>query len=173
MNNGSCTNCYAGYAISGTTCVSLSTINPFCLTFNGLNCTYCSAGYYIGSNGVCTAANAWCKAYNMTNGYCTSCYTGFTLKGTICGWSQSPSLRLLTPSALKKHINPLHEWFLNLPLASNIIISTHLYRWLTHINFNESTEEIINYFNFIIFHFLRIDNSWYWIGPSLINIIKF
>jgi hypothetical protein len=84
MNNGNCLTCYSGWAVSGTTCVALTTINPYCATFSGLTCTNCNAGYYIGSNGICSVANAQCATYNMNNGNCLTCYSGWAVSGTTC-----------------------------------------------------------------------------------------
>ncbi len=47
-------------------------------------CVNCSDGYFIGSTGLCTQVDPYCKSYNKTNGACLSCYDGFTLTGTKC-----------------------------------------------------------------------------------------
>jgi len=73
-----------GYAISGTTCVALLTVNPWCISFIGLTCTNCHAGYYIGSSGQCVPANPLCLTYNMTTGACLSCNAGYGLSSGSC-----------------------------------------------------------------------------------------
>jgi len=90
MTTGACLTCYSGWAVSGTTCVALVTLNPWCLVFNGLVCTSCSAGYYIGTGGQCTAVNPQCATYSMTTGACLSCYAGYAISGTTCVVAPTP-----------------------------------------------------------------------------------
>lgn len=79
--NGDCTSCYPGYLIKGSSCgvPSATDADPNCLTFyEPNNCSQCYASYYL-SNGMCNKINLLCKTYNKTNGYCLSCYPGYTL----------------------------------------------------------------------------------------------
>lgn len=66
VNTGYCLSCYNGSALSGTKCVYLSTIDPYCKTFNGLICINCHNGYFIGPQGLCTPANPLCLNYSQT-----------------------------------------------------------------------------------------------------------
>jgi hypothetical protein len=66
LNTGDCLSCHVGSALSGTKCVYLSTIDPYCQTFNGLICILCDGGYYLGNGGFCTPANPLCLNYSQT-----------------------------------------------------------------------------------------------------------
>lgn len=39
----------------------------------------CSQGFFLGSNTLCQQVDPLCKTFNASNGFCTSCYGGFTL----------------------------------------------------------------------------------------------
>jgi hypothetical protein len=64
--------------------VTLRSLNPYCTSFSGSTCTNCSSGYYIGTNGICTVANALCATYSMTTGACLSCPAGYNLDSGKC-----------------------------------------------------------------------------------------
>lgn len=82
--NGWCTSCYPGYSLTvGGLCdisqnYALSTNDPYCTVFSGINCLQCSNGYYL-INGHCSQINPLCKIFNQSSGNCTSCYQGYTL----------------------------------------------------------------------------------------------
>jgi hypothetical protein len=81
-----CLTCQVGFTLVNNRCVDIRAVNPYCKTFvSGTNtCSACFNGYYIGSNGICTGLNSVCDTYNMNNGGCTSCPSGFILYGKIC-----------------------------------------------------------------------------------------
>jgi len=81
MSSGVCLSCYWGFALWGSTCVEFVSINPYCLSFSGLNCTACQSGYVI-NNGVCTFANPNCASYDII-GSCLNCSQGY-LSGPLC-----------------------------------------------------------------------------------------
>jgi hypothetical protein len=83
-SNGYCLTCYSGYAVSGNTCVSLSSIDINCQSWAGLRCTLCGNGYYINANGLCTLADQSCATFNPTNGNCVTCPAGWVISGTTC-----------------------------------------------------------------------------------------
>jgi hypothetical protein len=61
--------------------VELASLNPYCLSFSGINCTTCKTGYVM-TDGVCTFANPNCGSYDIAGG-CLNCSQGF-LSGTLC-----------------------------------------------------------------------------------------
>jgi hypothetical protein len=84
-----CSACYDGYTLSNGQCIISSSVSsentdPYCIKLQGVTCLTCANGYYLPSNGSCTQLNPLCKTSDMATGYCTLCYTGFTLSGTTC-----------------------------------------------------------------------------------------
>jgi len=98
--NGDCLTCYPGYIVKDKTCIipTASDADANCIKFySSGNCSSCYVGYYI-LNGVCTKINILCKTYNLVNGYCLSCYPGYTLyPNGQCNIPQSYSLQASDP----------------------------------------------------------------------------
>lgn len=95
LNTGACTSCYNGYQLdSSSKCVnSTSTYsNILCSVWANQICTQCSTGSYFNSAGICVTANSLCKTFNSMNGYCTSCFNGYTLSENTCVVSNLPSI---------------------------------------------------------------------------------
>ena len=44
----------------------------------------CQDGFFRNIYGNCEAVNPLCKTYNLINGFCTSCYNGYTLNQGSC-----------------------------------------------------------------------------------------
>jgi hypothetical protein len=80
---GTCTTCASNYAILSGFCVVANTLGPFCNQFSGSSCTNCTDQYYVFMGG-CTPSDPSCLTYNMTTGYCTSCYSGYSVQNGAC-----------------------------------------------------------------------------------------
>jgi len=84
MTNGACIDCYQGYIISSNTCIVAFVVTiPYCSMIVGTVCSSCVKGYYV-SNGACRAVSILCNTYNMSNGFCTTCYAGYVLQSAQC-----------------------------------------------------------------------------------------
>jgi hypothetical protein len=84
MSTGSCTSCFSGWAVWGTTCSQTSSANPYCTAFTGMTCTNCVDRFYLGVNNICTAVNQACYAYSVTTGLCLNCQPGWKLANGLC-----------------------------------------------------------------------------------------
>jgi hypothetical protein len=89
-NTGKCLTCYTGYEICAEGCIPApatpgpSYNQPLCNTFDSTGkCTKCATGAYF-NNGVCVQANANCQTFSQTNGWCLSCYAGYSLQVGQC-----------------------------------------------------------------------------------------
>jgi len=88
-STGACLTCYSGYVIQGIICIlgGSTNIDVNCAQFSTTNsslCVKCSNNYYINPKGVCAQFNTLCKTSNTTNGFCLSCYAGYSLQNGIC-----------------------------------------------------------------------------------------
>jgi hypothetical protein len=85
-NDGNCTDCYGGYAVSNGKCVIATSItNPNCRRFVNQTCISCYSGYYVDqASNICTAISPLCRTSNPTTGVCLSCFNGFTLMNGAC-----------------------------------------------------------------------------------------
>ncbi len=105
-DNGACTGCYPGFALSGSICV-LSTastvIDPNCLNYTSGKCVQCSLRYIIGANGACQNVNPLCNTYNPS-GACLSCYPGYGVFNGNCVTTATtaidPYCKTLSPTGL-------------------------------------------------------------------------
>ncbi len=78
--SGACITCFQGYSILNNDCVVSTLINQDknCKTYDSNNiCTSCYQGFYV-MNSKCQANNPLCKTFNISNGFCLSCYPGYT-----------------------------------------------------------------------------------------------
>lgn len=86
-NDGTCTSCYPGYALSDLkTCVKAveGEKDPNCKTFNNGVCVSCSKGAIFNQNGKCIIIDPSCFTFNDQTGDCTSCYPGYSVSGRVC-----------------------------------------------------------------------------------------
>ena len=62
-------------------CVKSENVNrdPNCAEFTGNICTKCAKGSFFNKNGTCETSNPYCRQFNILNGKCIGCYTGFKL----------------------------------------------------------------------------------------------
>lgn len=77
---GGCLTCYPGFGLIEDTClpgIVTNAFDPNCNSFKGNDCIKCSKGYFLNSNAKCQAVNPACKTYDITNGACTSCFSGY------------------------------------------------------------------------------------------------
>lgn len=94
--------CSFGYAVSGSSCVSLDSM---CQDQLGYSSSYdslsssckCSYGYVIGDYGQCTSASQWCSSkigimsqYNNSSKKC-ECMSGYEYNGTKCEYKSHSS----------------------------------------------------------------------------------
>lgn len=93
--NGNCLSCYAGYTLTGGSCVAVPLVadnsqpaDVLCARWSGSTCLQCSKSSY-SVNGVCTQSDPLCKTFDSTNGACTSCYNGYLLQGGACEQDKS------------------------------------------------------------------------------------
>ncbi len=80
--NGACLTCYPGYSISGIACiVSARQSDPNCKSFSaGGPCTSCYNGFYLSQTQLlCMPLSPLCKTSNLTNGFCLSCFPGYSV----------------------------------------------------------------------------------------------
>jgi hypothetical protein len=83
-SNNQCLTCKPQYQLFGSYCVSITSLNPYCSSFNDTSCVSCSLGYYLHNDGTCDPANTLCFTYDMNTGACLSCFSGLTLWGSTC-----------------------------------------------------------------------------------------
>lgn len=84
LTNGNCLSCYAGYALSGNTCVVAAVVNiPYCAQVVGNTCASCINGYYV-SAGACALVNVLCGTYDQSTGACLSCIPGYVFQAGQC-----------------------------------------------------------------------------------------
>lgn len=82
-DNGQCTSCYAGYALSNGTC-SPSTSPNSCSKFNSNgSCAECGTGSYL-SQGQCLTIDTQCANFSVSTQACTSCYPGYSILNGVC-----------------------------------------------------------------------------------------
>ena len=83
---GVCTDCYLGYRLSGGKCIQFSnaglasTSDPHCAEWTGRNCSKCADRSYFGPIGFCIPVSDYCRTWDKYDGYCLSCYLGYTLQ---------------------------------------------------------------------------------------------
>ena len=60
--------------------------DPGCAKWDWPNqkCLQCSTRYYFNNQGICTQVSDYCNTYNSVTGACLTCYSGYTLNGTVC-----------------------------------------------------------------------------------------
>lgn len=83
MIGSSCAICAPGYNINTqSTCdpASNKQTDPNCQMYSGNICIKCSSFFYIGQNNFCTPVSPLCNTYNPTNGYCITCFSGFSIQ---------------------------------------------------------------------------------------------
>lgn len=81
--NGNCLSCYNGFILSGTTCAIAPQIAN-CLNYSSsYTCIGCNAGFYLNNN-QCTKVNPLCATYNLSNGQCLTCPSGYSLSLGQC-----------------------------------------------------------------------------------------
>jgi hypothetical protein len=68
-----CASCYPGYTLSLGKCIILGNQDKNCNQTLGLSCLSCKDRYYL-LNGICTEVRIQCKTYQITTGYCTTCF---------------------------------------------------------------------------------------------------
>ena len=86
-NNQTCTSCYDGTYLNGTTCVACPVGCETCSS--GTHCTTCELGYTALSSPIvtsvsCVKCSSPCAQCSGTSSTCTSCISGFTLVGWKC-----------------------------------------------------------------------------------------
>ena len=91
---GGCLSCYPGFGLIEDTClpgIVTNAFDPNCNSFKGNDCIKCSKGYFLNSNAKCQAVNPACKTYDINNGACTSCFSGYevALGGCVISTVQS------------------------------------------------------------------------------------
>ena len=79
-----CEQCNEGYVLSDEKCTAdpFAGLDPNCrlydlATFN--KCLACSAGFFLNTLQKCEQVDPLCKTFNGNNGFCLSCYVGYTL----------------------------------------------------------------------------------------------
>ena len=83
-----CVGCYSGYSLLKNVCqitkveVGKEIANCFAYNPEG-SCLQCLDRYFV-QNNTCQEVNVFCKAFSLTNGSCTDCYTGFRLVSGTC-----------------------------------------------------------------------------------------
>lgn len=78
-----CLKCERGMVITRGICVSVTTIDVNCRTYNKNQCLQCYQGYYL-INNQCRLPNFNCSSFNLTDGGCLTCFLGFTLTNKQC-----------------------------------------------------------------------------------------
>ncbi len=61
--------------------------DPNCLLFSGTLCIECKNKFYLNSSGsqlICSPVNSMCDKYDMLNGNCLSCNSGYFIIGNNC-----------------------------------------------------------------------------------------
>jgi hypothetical protein len=86
---GACLSCYQGYSLVNGNCVisvaaSSNNTDLYCIKVEGSTCTQCANGYFLNVSKICQQVNPLCKNFDSTTGYCTACYTGYSVQGTTC-----------------------------------------------------------------------------------------
>ena len=81
--------CYtsSGYILSNGNCIipGQSVANPLCAHFNTAGqCTQCKPRTFFGPSRICSYVNAQCNTFNVNNGNCLSCWTGYVLSNGNC-----------------------------------------------------------------------------------------
>ena len=87
-NTGACTSCYPGFGLLEDTCLpgfgGANNFDPNCNKFEGDICVKCSVRYFLGQDGKCKNVDPSCRDYDERNGDCTSCYSGYEVRGGKC-----------------------------------------------------------------------------------------
>ena len=81
-----CDECYIGYSLVNNTCLESDEdlTDKYCKEWKDNVCLECSQGSFLNVDNFCKLVNPLCKTYNRNNGFCTSCYPGFTLIRSGC-----------------------------------------------------------------------------------------
>ena len=87
--NGNCLSCYGGYLLQSGACVVNPSpfnggSNPLCSTWAGTQCIKCSTRCFFDAAGICTSVSDQCQTYDPSNGYCFTCYAGYSLANGVC-----------------------------------------------------------------------------------------
>jgi len=103
FTNGACLTCYSGFVLQAGNCVVSSSDNsdPNCVTFVGTACAQCYTGFFV-QEGTCRRINVLCRTYNSSNGFCLSCYPGYTLSSGQCVIPRSFTLSVQDPYCLQR-----------------------------------------------------------------------
>jgi hypothetical protein len=85
---GDCVECAENDILISGFCVRLGSFNLYCSNFTNHTCTNCMDDYYL-FNGGCIPSNPLCNTYNMNDGSCRSCHSGYTFVDGKCIFSIS------------------------------------------------------------------------------------
>lgn len=85
--SGNCLACYSGYLLNSGKCVLNTNTRPsdlLCRRWNSAGvCVECSP-YSFSRQNMCVAVDALCRTFDRVNGYCLSCYAGYSLQSGRC-----------------------------------------------------------------------------------------
>ena len=88
---GACLSCYIGYSLFQGNCIAVSN-DPNCIRFNAAgDCETCSTRFFKRDK-TCTPISPLCKTYNISAGFCLSCYPGYYLLNGACATGLDPNL---------------------------------------------------------------------------------
>jgi hypothetical protein len=79
QNNTRCLKCIDGYHLTVDSLCVATTSDPNCKTFVLDQCKACSNGYYLNSQFACSQVDPLCATYDSNNGFCLTCYSGYTI----------------------------------------------------------------------------------------------
>jgi hypothetical protein len=111
---GLCTTCFTGYTVKKGACVNLTSVDPFCLNFQGSMCVNCQNRYYIGLDGICVPINNLCQTYVINTGVCITCISGYSKTSGGCASWASLNPQCLTFDLNGKCTNCTNRYFIGL-----------------------------------------------------------
>ena len=87
---GACLTCYSGYMLNSNQCLvdenpfAPEREDPLCATWAGNTCIECAERAYFNANDKCQPVSDQCQTYDPLDGFCLSCYGGYTLNNGRC-----------------------------------------------------------------------------------------
>ena len=62
----------------------VANIDSFCAEWDNLSCQKCAERAYFGQIGFCNPVSDYCRTWDTYDGYCLTCYKGYTLDNGEC-----------------------------------------------------------------------------------------